>query len=124
MQIVTAYDCSDILPYSGDIQNYYALLWSKISQESKTLLMSIASVSFKFSKNQLIGFLTHCFSDPSKISSAFKSISHLLGEKYGKYSVFHMSFEIFITDQTEFEEQKKGIKKSLLNGSNLQNSKN
>jgi len=114
MQIVTAYDCSDILPYSGDIQNYYAQLWSKISIESKTLLMSIASVSFKFSKKQLNGFLTHCFSDPSKISTAFKSTLHLLGEKYGKYSVFHMSFEIFIKDQNEFEEQKKGIKKELI----------
>lgn len=113
-QVVTSYDCSDILPYSGDIQNYYAQLWSKITLESQTLLMSIASVSFKFSKYQLIGFLTHCFSDPSKISSAFKSISHLLGEKYGKYSVFHMSFEIFIKDQNEFEEQKKGIKKEII----------
>jgi len=49
---VTTYDCTDILPYSGDIEKYYEQLWQKIGDESKTLLISVSSVSFKFSKEQ------------------------------------------------------------------------
>jgi hypothetical protein len=111
---ITAYDCADILPYSGEIQTYYEQLWQKISNESKTLLISISSVSFKFSKDQLTDFLTHCFSDPSKVSLAFKSVSHILGEQNGKYSIFHTSFGLFIVDQKEFQEQEKGIKQRIV----------
>src|SRR5690606_35062715 len=89
---LTVYDCEDILPYSGDIQTYYEQLWQKIGDESKTLLISISCVSFKFSKYQLTDFLRFCFLDPSKVSRAFKSVSHILGEQDGKYSIFHTSF--------------------------------
>jgi len=113
-ETITAYDCADILPYSGEIQTYYEQLWQKIGNESKTLLISVSSVSFKFSKDQLTDFLSYCFSDPSKVSLAFKSISHVLGEQNGKYSVFHTSFGLFIADQKEFQEQKKGIKQKIV----------
>lgn len=111
---VTAYDCTDILPYSGDIQKYYEQLWQKIGDESKTLLISVSSVSFKFSKEQLTDFLTYCFSDPSKVSLAFKSGSHILGEQDGKYSIFHTSFSLFIINQIEFKEQEKAIKQKII----------
>jgi len=113
-RIVTAYDCTDILPYSGDIQKYYDQLWQKIGDESKTLLITVSSVSFNFSKDQLTDFLTYCFSDPSKVSLAFKNGSHILGEQDGKYSIFHTSFGLFIVNQDEYQEQKKAIKQKII----------
>ena len=113
-QIVTAYNCTEIIPYSGDIQKYYEQLWQKIGDESKTLLISVSSVSFKFSKPQLTDFLSYCFSDPGKVSLAFKSASHILGEQDDKYSIFHISFGLFIIDQSEFQEQKKVIKQKII----------
>ena len=113
-RMITAYDCADILPYSGNIQTYYEQLWQKIGNESKTLLISVSSVSFKFSKVQLTNFLTFCFLDPSKVSSAFKSILHILGEQDDKYSIFHASFGLFITKQIEFQEQEQAIKQKII----------
>jgi hypothetical protein len=113
-RIVTSYDCTDILPYSGDIQKYYEQLWQKIGDESKTLLITVSSVSFNFSKDQLTDFLTYCFSDPSRVSLAFKYGSHILGEQDGKYSIFHTSFGLFIVNQDEYQEQKKAIKQKII----------
>ncbi|HEY3363335.1 MAG TPA: dsDNA nuclease domain-containing protein [Methanosarcina sp.] len=104
--IVTVYDCENIIPYENDIEKYYTTLWSQLSDESKTVALVISSVKFSFHEKELFELLPLISSSPFGISSSYNSISHLLFKYKGFLSIYHSSFELFILNQPEFEQQK------------------
>lgn len=104
--IVTVYDCENIIPYENDIEKYYTTLWSQLSDESKTVALVISSVEFSFHEKELFELLSLISSSPFGISNSYNSISHLLFKYKGFLSIYHSSFELFILNQPEFEQQK------------------
>lgn len=109
-KIVTHYDCTNLLPYSGDIARYYDALWRQLSDEAKTLALTLLCVSFKFKKHQLFELMSA--NDPTKITQGYKAISHLLQER-NKITIYHNSFETFMLRQSEFDQQKLSLKERI-----------
>jgi Cdc6-like AAA superfamily ATPase len=114
-QILTNYAFRFLLPYSGEITNYYDSLWRKLPELAKTVAITIASTAFQFKKTQLFDLMALMTGNPAEISEAFQSISHLLLEKRQKLSVYHTSFESFLIDQHEFQEQEIAVKRQIKN---------
>ena len=122
--LVTEEDCSNLIPYSEHIERYYTTLWNQIPLFSKTILLSIASVNFCFTKNQIFEYASSFIGDPNKILMAFNNISHLIStDRQNRIKIYHISFDIFLKTTQEFEIQKKSIKskiKSWLQNSNYE----
>lgn len=114
-QLLTSYAFRFLLPYGGEIINYYDSLWRKLPTPAKTVAIIISSVTFQFKKNQLFDLMALFTEDPAKISEAFQSISHLLLEKKQRLTVYHTSFESFLVNQHEFQEQKIAVKRQIKN---------
>ncbi len=112
--LATQYSCNDLIPYSGDIKKYYDALWRQLPQNSQTLLLSLASVNFTFTRQQLIECVSSFVSDPSDITHSFNAISHLVSEnRRDQISVYHNSFEVFLRERPESGEQKIIIKTNI-----------
>ncbi|GLI45434.1 dsDNA nuclease domain-containing protein [Methanoculleus bourgensis] len=119
-RIVTAYDCRDLIPYSGDIEQYYQRLWRSIPAEAQTIANLLASVNIRFTEEQLNDLLPCIIHEPHKISESYQAISHLLKNEHHKILPYHSSFEQFITSTQEYIRQKISLKKKIqawLNGS-------
>lgn len=105
--IVTEYSCKDLIPYGGDIEQYYNSLWAKISDVAKNILLTISSVNFHFTKKQLIECISQTKIDPSNITIGFDSVAHLISINYrNELSVYHNSFEVYLRNRSEYEQQK------------------
>lgn len=109
-KLVTAFECNNLLPYGGDISQYYDSLWRTLSNSGKTIAQIISSVDFRFSENQLFDLLSTIEQNPSKISEGYNSIAHLVSPSRKGIAVYHNSFESFILAQPEFQQQNKSIK--------------
>lgn len=119
---VSEYECRDLIPYGESIEKYYEAMWNQIPDKAKTILLLIESVNFNFTEEQLLSCSASMISDPSEISAAFSSISHLVSKNLrNQISVYHNSFEVFLGNRPEASQQKitlkSGIKKWLV-GSN------
>ncbi|MDD4382987.1 MAG: ATP-binding protein [Candidatus Shapirobacteria bacterium] len=105
--VVNEYSCRDLIPYAGNIEKYYDSLWLKISDIAKNLLLIVCSVNFHFTEQQLIECVSSTLINPSDITSGFNSIAHLIKINYrDELSVYHNSFEIYLKNRVEFEQQK------------------
>ena len=111
---VTAYDCHDLIPYSGDIEQYYQRLWRSIPAEAQTIANLLASVNIRFTEDQLNDLLPCVIHEPHKISESCQAISHLLKNEHHKILPYHSSFEQFITNTKEYLIQKISLKKKIL----------
>ena len=123
-RIASEYECRDLIPYGGDIEKYYEALWNRIPEKAKTLLLIIASVNFSFTEEQLLACAGSMISDPTEISAAFSSISHLISRNLrSKISIYHNSFEVFLSGRPEGAQQKTALKggvKKWLDASNYE----
>ncbi len=112
-QCITVYDLNNLVAYGGDIARYYDSLWRKLPRLGQSMALTVASVSFKFKKEQLFDLIASFEGNPAKVSEAFGSILHLLSEDRRGLSVYHSSFEAFILGRSEFAQQEKSIKGSI-----------
>jgi len=115
-RLLTEFELDNLLPYGGDIDQYYKSLWNQIPPSGKTLAILITSAGFSLRKNHLLEVLQgfESFeSYPSRITEGFNSIHHLLEEYKTTLFVYHSSFEAFIRSRTEYNEQEKVIKQHL-----------
>jgi hypothetical protein len=110
---VTVYDCENIIPYEEDIEKYYTTLWKQLPEASKTIALVISSVEFSFHEKELFELLSSIMSSPFGITSDYNSISHLLFKNKRILSIYHSSFELFMSSQPEFEQQKLFLKKII-----------
>jgi len=113
-RIVTAYDCHDLIPYSGDIEQYYQRLWRSIPAEAQTIANLLASVNIRFTEEQLNDLLPCVIHEPHKISEGYRAISHLLKSEHHKILPYHSSFGQFITSTQEYQIQKISLKEKIL----------
>ncbi len=105
--LVTEYSCEDLIPYSGNIEQYYDSLWRQISDVAKSLLLTIVSVNFLFTKKQLIECISQTISNSSEVTNGFNLIAHLVLANYRKeLSVYHNSFAVYLRKRSEYEKQK------------------
>lgn len=111
--LLTVFDCNDLLPYGGEISFYYDSLWRKIPETSKTFAFLIAIADFSFEKSQLLEIIPKFEDNPIKVQEGFNAISHLLDEKTQGISIYHNSFALFILAQPELHLQEKLIKQKL-----------
>ena len=114
-QMLTSYAFRFLLPYSGEITNYYDSLWRKLPALAKTVAIIISSTTFQFKKTQLFDLMSLLTENPAEISEAFQSVSHLLQERKQKLAVYHASFESFLINQHEFHEQEIAVKRQIKN---------
>jgi len=75
----------------------------------------ISSITFQFKKIQLFDLMALFTENPAEISEAFQSISHLLLENKQRLTVYHTSFESFLINQHEFQEQEITVKRQIKN---------
>ena len=114
--VVTEYSCTDLIPYDTDIEKYYNSLWNQISDNAKTLLLTVASVNFLFTEKQLGECASLSISNPADITNGFNEIIHLISKNLREQmSVYHNSFSIFLKNRPEFEQQKNIIKTNVKN---------
>lgn len=112
--VITEHSCHDLIPYGDGIETYYASLWGHISNKARTLLLTIASVNFSFTEEQLIECVSFSTADPTQITIAFHAISHLISTNARQQmSVYHNSFELFLKDRPEMAQQKRAIKTNV-----------
>jgi len=109
----TIIDCRNLLPYAGDIANYYDSLWRQLPGLSQTIAIIIGSVEFQFRREQLFDLMASFRADPTELSDGFQCVSHVMLEKKKKLSVYHNSFETFLMNQPEFAQQEKTIKRNI-----------
>lgn len=113
-RIVTAYDCHDLIPYSGDIEQYYQRLWRSIPAEAQTIANLLASVNIRFTEEQLFDLLPRAIHESHIMIEGYKAISHLLKSEQNKILPYHSSFEQFITSTQEYRIQKISLKEKVL----------
>jgi len=112
--LVTEYSVGNIVPYGGDIADYYSALWRQLNDKAETILFTIASINFVFRRQQLLECVSSFESNPSDLSQAFRSIQHLTKEdRKNRISVYHNSFQVFLLSQPQFEEQKIALKQNI-----------
>jgi hypothetical protein len=95
-----------ILPYNGEISEYYADLWADLPPLSKTFALAVTSLDFRLQEEQLFelaNFITH---NPSEITISYSRIRHLLKIDLRGISVYHNSFLVFMRAQPELAQQK------------------
>ena len=87
---------------SGDIRNYYAVLWDELdsvgSGTARHLCAVTACLRFAVHRNEFFALVRSTMSRPV-FEDAYKLISHLLRHSHDKLSVFHNSFREFVLDQ-------------------------
>ncbi len=120
--IVREYDCENLVPYGDNIQDYYASLWQTLEEKSRSFLLTLLSVGFIFSEKQYVECISSFCGTPDIISRNLKSITHLTTvDRQKKIRIFHNSFQVFMLNQKEWEEQKNFIRQTVKNW--LENSK-
>jgi len=112
--LVTEYSCRDPIPYSDEIEKYYESLWEHISDNSQKLLLTIASVNFRFTEEQLIECISSFSANPTEVTRGFNEISHLISRsRRGRMSVYHNSFEVFLKHRPELKQQNIVLKTNI-----------
>ncbi len=112
--LITEYQIENIVPYGGDIENYYKALWTQLTDKAKAILFSVACVNFIFKRRPLLECVSSFETSPSDLSQAFKSIQHLVKEdRKSRISIYHNSFQVFLLKQPDFETQKVVLKKAI-----------
>lgn len=112
--LITEYTCESLIPYSGNIEEYYDSHWRVISDVAKNILLTIASVNFLFTEKQLIECISQTVSNPPDVTNGFNLIAHLTSVNYRKeLSVFHNSFEVYLKKRPEYEQQKIVLRKNI-----------
>jgi len=112
--LLTEYSCNDLIPYGDGIEKYYDSLWNQISDNAKTLLLTIASANFRFTEQQLIECVSLATVNPADITNGFKEISHLISKNFRcQMNVYHNSFDVFLKEQPELAQQKAVIKTNV-----------
>jgi len=112
--LVTEYDCHGLLPYSEDIERYYAAIWRALPDLTKSLALVFVSASFEPTEKQLSEIASALGLRVDQISSAMESILHLLKNRHGYLSIFHNSFRDFLGNTSEFSQQQTGLKRKIL----------
>ncbi|WP_158798018.1 ATP-binding protein [Pedobacter sp. L105] len=113
--VVSADSIAAVLPYTGEISDYYSALWQQLAPLSKTFALAITRLDFKLQEEQLFDLAAHLASKPQEISEAYKQIRHLIRIELPGISVYHNSFAVFIGDQPELAEQQMLLYKQLRN---------
>jgi hypothetical protein len=112
--LVTEYSCNDLIPYSDGIEKYYDSLWDQISDNARTLLLTITSVNFRFTEQQLVECVSLATVNPADITNGFKEISHLISKNIrGQMNIYHNSFDVFLKERSELAQQKVVIKTNV-----------
>jgi hypothetical protein len=113
-RLATQYECKKLIAYSGDIEKYYQTLWNQLPDGAKTVLLAISSVNFKFTYEQLIECISSFVKKPADVKESFNSIVHLSSRDWrDRISIYHNSFELFLTEQLKAEEQRVVLKKNI-----------
>ncbi len=112
--LVSDYSCNDLVPYGEGIETYYASLWNQLSDNARTLLLTVVSVNFSFTERQLIECLSVSASAPADITNGFNQVSHLIAaNSRGQLNVFHNSFDLFLKERPEMGQQLIAIKRKV-----------
>jgi len=103
--IVSADSISEVLPYTGEISNYYEALWLQLPALSQTLALAITRLDFKLQEEQLFDLASRLTRIPHEISDAYRQIRHLVRIELSGISVYHNSFAVFISRRPELVQQ-------------------
>jgi len=112
--LITDYSCRELIPYSEQIQDYYALLWNTLETEIKTFLLTFISIDFQFNYKQFIECISSFNNHNTSISDKFNKVEHLIfRDERNNLRIYHDSFKAFLLNQIEWIEQKQIIKTNL-----------
>src|SRR5258708_6847856 len=112
--MLTEYACEGLIAYDDNIEKYYESIWKHISENAQTILLTVISVNFLFTEEQLIKCISQIAKKPSDISDGFSSIAHLVRFNYrSQISIYHNSFEVFLKNSKEYKLQKTALKTNV-----------
>ena len=112
--LVVEYSCKDLIPFGGGIETYYNSLWEKIPDNAQAVLLTMASVNFLFSEHQLIECVSSFMTHPVSVTNGFNQVSHLISINLRRQmSVYHNSFELFLRNLPEMDQQKIILKTNI-----------
>lgn len=112
--LVTEYECRDLIPYGDNIEKYYESLWHTLEEGIQAFLLTFISVDFQFTRQQFIECISSFDNSSTAISQYFKKAEHLVDtDSRKRLRIYHNSFRVFLYEQKEWEEQKQVIKKNV-----------
>ena len=82
---------------TGDIRDYYASLWKRISASARAILHALAHIDFAMPP----GSLHQCFHNVAGVAESIEEIDHLLDHKEIGIYPFHGSIFVFVRDQPD-----------------------
>ncbi len=105
---------ADIIPYSGSIQSYYELLWTKLSEESRLLLIYLSCLDLSISEGVLVEAALCLCSDYPRLRRGLDEVSFLLSPDRRRLSLYHTSFSFFVRDQPYYKENNVIVRQALI----------
>lgn len=123
-KVVTRFDCEDLIAYSGNIEDYYTALWSKLTEGSKNMLALIAGADFLLKEKWFteITHLDQSYFEPKSITADYAAIQHLLLRSKREYlSIYHNSFLEFVLKSSEYSKISKPLTELTLKWLNVSN---
>jgi len=111
---VSEYHCRQLLPYGGNILEYYKSLWRNISAEAKTASSVLCAIEFELSAQQTADCLTSVLGSAARYMQTRSDLDHLLTWQANRVSIYHSSFQQFVRSTPEFLSQVRSVKRSVL----------
>ena len=103
---ISEYDLDKIPHYNNEIENYYSNLWKQLPTLCKTISYAVVILDFKLQEDQLNSLISKFSKYASEVTDSLKKIRHLFRFDLSGISIFHNSFNVFILNQEELQQQK------------------
>lgn len=113
-KLITKFSFSELIPYGEGIEKYYDSLWRQLTDTGKLISYFISVANFMLKRNQITEIMLKLRKDLDTIITGIKGITHLLSEDIRGLSIYHSSFQLFLTNQRDYQEYNIPIKKQII----------
>jgi NACHT domain len=98
--IVLEHTLDQLVPYGGDLGNYYETIWETLSPETKVLAIVLAVAEFTVPREAMPVLFSGTASD---LQRALESLRPFVNETVHGLTLFHASFQEFVSNHKDSE---------------------
>lgn len=113
--VISDYAVDRLVPYDGEIDNYYSSLWQGMDSLNHTMLIVIHIIGEPLTSKQFSEMYRSLAPDARVLENAYDQIEHLCKIRNRRITFFHSSFQSFIEHTKDLREQHDAVITRLLN---------
>jgi hypothetical protein len=98
--IVLEHTLDQLVPYGGDLGKYYETIWETLSPETKVLAIVLAIAEFAVPREAMPVLFSGTAPD---LQRALESLRPFVNETFDGLTLFHTSFQEFVSNHTDTE---------------------